>query len=78
MPIELLTPEIAAQFPELAQSIDSMITTLKIIGGILGVYVLLWIVNFAYSIRRTLLIKKMIKKLEEMEIKIDKLTGSKK
>lgn len=63
--------------PELEEPIRSLTRLMQIVGGILGVYFILWIVNFVYSIRRTLLIKKMIKKFEEIEIKIDKLSRKK-
>ena len=66
--------ELITAAPELENTVNSLIKLLQVIGGIVGIWLILWIINFAYSIRRTLLIKKMIKKFEELEVKIDKLS----
>ena len=59
--------------PELEVPIKSLVRILQFVGGIAAIWLILWMVNFAYSIRRTLLIKKMISKLEENNQKLDKL-----
>ena len=63
--------------PELEVPIKSLVRILQFVGGIAAIWLILWMVNFAYSIRRTLLIKKMINKLEENNQKLDKLLRKK-
>jgi len=74
---ETILMELASQFPELEQNLIGLINILKILGGVLGVYILLWLINFVYSIKRTVLIKKMIERLEVIEAKLDKLSKRK-
>ncbi|MAG07524.1 hypothetical protein CMI46_01790 [Candidatus Pacearchaeota archaeon] len=70
---ETILLELAQQFPDLESNVNGLIRILQVVGGIIGVYIILWTVNFIYSIRRTILIKKAMKRLEVLENKIDKL-----
>jgi len=73
----MVLEELIIAAPELEEPIKNLVNILKIVGGVIGAYFILWLIGFAYSIRRTLLIKKMIEKLEVLEIKINKLSRKK-
>ena len=70
--------EVVVQFPELAEPITNLTKMMKIIGGLFGVYLILWIVGFIYNIRKGVLLRRIIKRLDVLDKKIDKLSRKKK
>lgn len=59
-------------------SFSNLVRLLQIIGGIFGIYVILWIISTIINLRRTMLLKRIIIKLEENNKKLDRLIKPKK
>ncbi len=70
--------ELVVQFPELAEPIANLTGILKILGGLFGVYLILWVIAFVFNIRKGILLKRIIKRLEVLEGKIDGLSRKRK
>jgi len=62
------------QFPELEQSIINLIKILQIVGGIIGIYIILWIINFFINIRRMKMLKRLENKIDLLDTKLNKLS----
>ena len=65
--------ELVNNIPEVENSIALMLTLLKIIGGVIGVYLLFWIINFFINAKRLNILKKILEQLEEKNKKMDML-----
>jgi len=65
--------ELVSNIPEVESSIALMLTLLKIIGGVIGVYLLFWIINFFINAKRLNILKKILEQLEENNKKMDML-----
>jgi len=65
--------ELVNNIPEVENSIALMLTLLKIIGGVIGVYLLFWIINFFINAKRLNVLKKILEELEENNKKMDML-----
>ena len=65
--------ELVNNIPEVENSIALMLTLLKIIGGVIGVYLLFWIINFFINAKRLNILKKILEQLEENNKKMDML-----
>ncbi|GEM_PF-5142730 len=63
---------------DLDGSFSNLVRLLQIIGGIFGIYVILWIISTIINLRRTILLKRIIIKLEENNKKLDRLIKPKK
>jgi len=63
---------------DLDGSFSNLVRLLQIIGGIFGIYVILWIISTIINLRKTILLKKIIIKLEENNKKLDHLIKHKK
>jgi hypothetical protein len=70
--------EVVVQFPELAEPIANLTKMMKIVGGLFGVYLILWIVAFIYNIRKGVLLRRIIRRLDVLDGKIDKLSRKRK
>jgi hypothetical protein len=56
----------------LTPAIDSLLFIFRIIGGLLGIYILFWIVNFFINLKKNNLLKQILAKLEEINKKLEK------
>jgi len=63
---------VTATFPEFEQSMQSLIRIFQVIGGILGIYVIYWIVNTFINNRRIKVLKRILQNVEEINKKLDK------
>ncbi len=63
---------------DLDGSFSNLVRLLQIIGGIFGIYVILWIISTIINLRRTILLNRIIIKLEENNKKLDRLIKPKK
>ncbi|MEA3329810.1 MAG: hypothetical protein U9Q06_03640 [Nanoarchaeota archaeon] len=68
----MVLEEVVSNFPEFETTFNSLITLFKIIGGILGIYVLFWIINVLINSRRIGVLNKILKNLEEINEKLGK------
>jgi len=68
--------QVISAVDSLGESFDSLARILQILGGIAGVYLILWIIGTILNLRRTKLLKEVINKLDENNKKLDKLLGS--
>ncbi|MBS3072532.1 hypothetical protein J4477_01705 [Candidatus Pacearchaeota archaeon] len=65
-----------ASVVDFEQGFESLVKTLQILGGIAGIYLILWIIGTIFNIRRTKLLKEVISKLEQNNKKLDRLLKS--
>ncbi len=65
--------ELVSNLPELENSISLILTLLKIIGGVIGVYLVFWIINFFINARRLNVLNKILDELQENNKKMDLL-----
>ena len=70
----MVLEEVVMQFPELELSILNLIKILQIVGGIIGLYVLLWIINFFINLKRVKLLKNLETKIDIIDQKLNKLS----
>jgi len=70
----MVLEEVVMQFPELEQSIINLIKILQIVGGIIGIYIILWIINFFINIRRMKMLKRLENKIDLLDTKLNKLS----
>ena len=70
----MVLEEVVMQFPELELSILNLIKILQIVGGIIGIYVLLWIINFFINLKRVKLLKNLETKIDIIDQKLNKLS----
>lgn len=66
--------EIITAFPQLEKSINTLLLLIKVVGGIIGVYFLISIINFFINLRRNKLLKRLEEKIDSLEEKIDRLS----
>ena len=59
---------------EILSGVDTLILIFQIIGGLVGVYLILWIIGFIVNIRRIKLLKRLEDKLDLLNKKIDNLS----
>ena len=64
--------EVIASFPGLEGPIRTLITILQILGGLIGVYVIFWVINSFINARRIKILQKILANLEEINQKIGK------
>ncbi len=69
----MVVEEIITAFPQLENSINSLVNILQIIGGIIGVYIVLWIIAAIINARRLRLLKTLLEELGETNKKLDTL-----
>ncbi|HLD98563.1 MAG TPA: hypothetical protein VI815_04510 [Candidatus Nanoarchaeia archaeon] len=48
-----------------------LITIMQILGGLIGIYLIFWIVNFIFNIRKNKLLKEILRNLEEINEKFN-------
>lgn len=65
--------EIVTAFPQLEKSINALLLIVKIVGGIIGAYFLISIINFFINLRRGKQLKQLIERLDENNNKLDSL-----
>ena len=63
--------------PDLSQNLGPLVTILQAVGIIFIIYIIILIVNLALSIRRSVLIKRIYIKTNEIEEKINLLLNKK-
>lgn len=56
--------------PELEGPIKTLTLILKIIGGIIGVYVIIWFINMVINARNARVLKKILDNVEEINMKL--------
>lgn len=74
-PLELVDVNTITQNlpPELAASLGTLLTILKAIGIVIIIYIIFLIISSIISIRKTLMIKRTYKLVQEINEKLDKL-----
>ncbi|PIN94761.1 hypothetical protein COU53_02200 [Candidatus Pacearchaeota archaeon CG10_big_fil_rev_8_21_14_0_10_30_48] len=70
----MVLEEVVMQFPELEISILNLIKILQIVGGIIGLYLILWIINFFINLKRVKLLKNLETKIDVIDQKLNKLS----
>ena len=63
--------EIVSNVPALENTLNTFINILKIVGGVVLAYLILWIISILINLKRTSLLKKLLEKLEENNEKLD-------
>tara|TARA_Y100000034_G_C6648113_1_gene283559 strand:+ start:283 stop:513 length:231 start_codon:yes stop_codon:yes gene_type:complete len=64
-------------FEGLEGAVGSLITTLQVVGGILGIVVLYWIIMSFINARKARTLKKILVQVEEINKKLDKFSKKK-
>ncbi|MEM3074461.1 MAG: hypothetical protein QW727_00765 [Candidatus Pacearchaeota archaeon] len=63
--------------PPLEESIKTLTRILQILGGVIAIYVILWIVNFLIELKRFKLLKNIKDGIDITNKKLDKLLNKK-
>ena len=64
---------IAVLPPELEENFVGLIRILQIIGGAFVIYLIFWIVNFFINLKRIKLLKRIEKKMDILDKKLDRV-----
>ena len=69
---EVIT-EVANAVPDLVQPIGTLITVLQVIGGIIGVYLIFWLINAFINARRIKILTNLLNELKTVNKNLEKL-----
>ncbi|MBI2628810.1 hypothetical protein HYW74_01875 [Candidatus Pacearchaeota archaeon] len=69
MAIENATPVIASA---LEDKFDFLITIFKVIIGVVGVYLIFWLINLIINIRKNSILRRILENLEQINEKLGK------
>ena len=65
--------EVANAVPDLVQPIGTLITVLQVIGGIIGVYLIFWLINAFINARRIKILTNLLNELKTVNKNLEKL-----
>jgi len=68
----MVVEEVVASFPSLEGPIKTLVVILQIIGGIIGIYLVFWMVNTFINARRVKVLKNILRNVEEINVKLSK------
>ena len=64
--------DVITALPELQGPINTLILILKVIGGIIGIYLIFWIINMIINARKVKYIKEILANVQEINQKLKK------
>ena len=71
MVFEEVAANFTTNFPEIEQSMSTLIRLFQVIGGILGIYVIYWIITTFINNRKVKVLQKILQNLEEINKKLN-------